>query len=899
MNAPQNFLDQFRPQNDVSRQSSDQVGTSNETSPDFLTQFRPDSEKKRISKSRYSDEEWQAMSDEEKLQAAEEIAPGMELRELGGIAKGALSGATLGLSEYIPGFKPTEEEQLSGAGKFAGSILPISRLYNWIGKPLVNLASKSPYASKALQSLASLTGWGLTGATYKGVEDTIQGKPPSAENILQHGAEWAALDAALQTIGATGRFAKWVIDKAKGEKKAGWEVINDLLTNMKNEGIDISQTDRVTAKVLSELEKPLPKATKEATEIKLSKEPEPTKTEKIGKEVLEKPETQPKLDIAYKKLQPIEYKTVTENAEALAEPSKPRDVQVDNTVEKLAKERTESLVEDVGQTTETYKEFGENVKEGIETGFKQAEKLYEPLYKEVEQKAKNITYKPKNTIQLANDILENINSLKTKPEGYKKVISTLEDALSDMGYVTVPMGNRLILETKGGLKPFSTVVEVPLSKTMELARRLNKIADYDIVGPSIKKQINRIASELKKDIRSTLKSADENAYNKFMEAESKYAETAKKYGNDAIHEIRGQQKPEKIASSILEPSTLEKLKNVSSPEQYNRIQRQILDHLKEMSYDKAFKQYQQLNPFLDKKASDAAKSIIAGKAPKGKPSMPDAIKSGIINELNHSFAKGVRPKKVLDLWKTSRGQKLIKDALKDSPNKKEILDYLNDQSLYDFATTVVDKTGKINFKELSEFLKDPAFVANLEMAGGKEAVKFFRELKIKSDILNFNADKLTKMPNVILSPKKGTYKYGEDKLIKAAEKAKKPTTEVEKFKEVHPKKREETPSFNKGKQRLKQAARNKEKLKFKLQDLADKFGFTPTIKGALAALGILKFTGPTIGIATAKILYKLATRSSSRKSIDRLIAASQEASKTNNALPFIAAMHELEDEFND
>jgi hypothetical protein len=832
----------------------------------------------------------------------------------GTAVKAALSGSTFGGSELIPGLKVNREEYPEIAGAYgAAASLPAIGVLNKAFKPLETLASKSPIATKALTSLAEMTGWGLTGASEKVLTDAFQGKVPSAEDILTHGAEWFALDAALKTVGLTGKFASWVLGKSQSTKQPSWQVINDLLTDMKKEGIDVSQTDRVTAKVLSELEKPVEEATKTAKEIKLSKQPEPGKIETLAGEKLEPVEEKPKLDLATKKIEPAEYKKVSESSEALAKPYQPEEIKFDRSTEQLAKARTQELVEEVGERAATEKQFGENIKADIEKSFKESEKLYEPLYHEVEEAAEKITHKPTSTVKKTQDILEEINSLKTKPEGYQKVINTLNDALKDMGHEIVEHGSKLILRGLGQLKPIVISSEIPLSKTMELARRLNKIADYDIIGPSIKNKLKPVIASLKTDIKETLKSANPELHKKFVNAEGLYADTAKKFGTDAIQGIRGQQKAEKIAGSILEPSVLENLKKIANPSQYNEIQREILHRLRDMPFEKAKRSYREIEPFLDKKAQDAARSTITHKAPKGQPTRVEQIKTGVFNELDKAFSTGKRPEKVLDLWKTAKGQQLIKDSLDKSPNKKEILDYLKKQSFYDFASSVTDKAGAVDFKKFQEYLKDPAFVENLRMLGGEEAVSFFRSLQNMDNAIKFNVRRLEQLPNVYLNlgkkeslllPAKGKYALGEEKLAKAAERAKIPTEEVSKFQEIYPKpklgEKSEKIRHARGEETLKEAARKRQPLKFKLEELSDRYGFTPTIKGLLTALGIIKFTGPSLGVAASKILYHMATKQSARKSINRLLTTSKTATEMpHDITPFLISLFDVEDPFSE
>ncbi len=846
------------------------------------------------------------------------------------VGKAALSGATFGGSELIPGLKVGEEyPEIATAYKTGAGLESIGGLHKLFSTPLIKLAEKSPYATKALSSLADMIGWGVTGATEKALTDVFQGKMPSSEDLLAHGGEWAALDAALKTAGLGGRFASWLVGRAKSTKQPPWQVVNDLLTNMKQEGVDISATDRVTARVLAEFEKPVEEATKAAKEIKLSKGLPLETPEKVGIETLETAAKRPpsgpfgqtppappeyrtippeqRVDLANRKIEPVELNKISERSEALSEPYKPGGIDAESAMQEIGKSRADELVEKLGERAETEQQLGHNIKADIEKSFEAEQQKYTPLYQEVETGAKNIMHKPNSTIKLVNSILEHINALKTRPEGYAKVINTLNTSLEDMGYHIAESGGKVLVRDAAGkpinLKGFTVQEAVPLSKSMELARRLNKIVDYDIVGPSIKNQLKPVVSALKKEIKAALAEANPALHKKFVEAEGLYASTAKKYGNEVITGIRGQAKPEHVAASLLEPTVLEHVKKTVSPAQYNELQREILQHLRDMPFAKARSAYREIGPFLTKDAQDAARSIIAHKSPRGAFATAQDIKGGIITDLNKAFTTGERPKKVLDLWKTIKGQKLIEEALKGTPNKAEVLEYLRRQSFFDFASSVVDPSGTINFKKFDQYLKDPATIRNLHQIGGDEAVKFFTSLKNMSNGIKFNVNMLERLPKVELRPAKGRFKLGEEKLLRGAERIKAPAEEVQKFHEILPPTKPEKVSHQQGKRRLAEAARKRQLRKFQLQEFLEDYNLT-SVPSLLKALGILTHTktlGGYLGLEiAAKKLYRMATNSTARESIKKLLDTSKQATGgVHDVTPLLITLVELDHELVD
>ncbi|HUC95884.1 MAG TPA: LPD38 domain-containing protein, partial [Candidatus Saccharimonadia bacterium] len=129
-----------------------------------------------------------------------------------------------------------------GFGEFLGSTLPISKLYNVLGKPLVTLASKSPVMAKSLQSLARMTGFGLTGATYEGAKEKVKtGEIPSAEELAKYGIQWAAFDGALQVLGKAVSFLPKLKGYAEANKISEKEALNQVIENLANEGVNAAE----------------------------------------------------------------------------------------------------------------------------------------------------------------------------------------------------------------------------------------------------------------------------------------------------------------------------------------------------------------------------------------------------------------------------------------------------------------------------------------------------------------------------------------------------------------------------------------------------------------------------------------------------------------------------------
>jgi hypothetical protein len=863
-----------------------------------------------------SDDDWTERGDRFSVSAP--VLPGAP-RETGEALKSSISGLTFGASEIIPGLEVDEENypEVSAFYKTLGSLNPLTKLHRAINNPLTQMAAKSPYLAKSLTSLAEIAGVGLTGMTEESIKEVFKGQVPSPEKILESGSDWVKFDLILKSLGKTGQFANWIKNKIKGTEKPSFEAINDFLTQMKKDGVDISNTDRVSAYVLSNLNKPVEKVSKGVQDIKLSSKKPSFEAESAQEALGLKPKDQmgspfsPKsdvvkspenkiYDIKNKKIEPLEYEKLSTNSLRFSEPYQPDQIDAQSAINKLNKTRANELMESVGERSPTKKTLGESVQKDINNGIKEAKKQHEPLYESVKEGSKNIKHKPETTIALAESILNNLNSLKVKPEGYKKVISTLNDSLADMGLYIENFGQNIgivdVLGNKINFNPLRIIEEISVDKTIELAKRLNEIINYDLLDPSIKNVLKPISKSLKTEINETLKQKKPDLYQIYKNVESSFAESAKKFRNDPIKKIRGESQPEKISSKLVEPTTLESIKETVTPQTFKQIEREIIESIKDMSFENANKTYREIEPFLNKEAKDASRSIISEKSPYGKIKPSQDIKESIISDLNKAFNTNKRPETTLNLWKTIKGQNLINEALEGTPNKKEVLSYLKEQSLYDFSKSIVDNSGKIDFKKFNDLVKDPATIVNLRLMGGNDAVKFFNDLEQMSKIIKFNTKMIEKMPNVKLSPSKGTFKLGEEILEKTGQKNKLLTKEVEKFKEILPKK-QESRKFIKGQETLDRAARKRQPFKFKMQDLSEKYNITPTMKGILYGLGLVKYTTASALIPIGTLLYKLASKPSTRSTFRMLLNTSKpKGGKSFDLTPFIKTLKKLDEE---
>lgn len=635
-------------------------------------------------------------------------------------AKGLIAGSTLGLSKLVPGLKPGDNIAALGS-EFIGSFIPINALSRFIAAPLINIASKSPVFQSQLSSLASMMGMAATGAVVGGLEEATESgefKMPSTEDVVAHGAIWGAIDAAVRGAGFTGRFAKALYNAVKGSGSTEAKMMNELASRIGTETLGESP-EKISEKAMQILD--------ELSQQKSTKElslPEkiPSKTEKISEEVFDNTQ---KLagDLQNKKAVKLDF---SKSDQKIPEPYFPGEFESEKIADEVINTEVNQAIEEYAPAAENEMAFGKDVIADIEATNKKVEETYDKLYQDA---TKGTANKVADVEKTADSILAQLKNLsehdfKTAPEGYKKVSGQLMSMLEDLGYT-------VIHDVNGKIDKIIKVGDVNLNKVIELKRRGNKLVNYDLKGTGAQDFLKQPLHNLRSDIRNGYGPKSSPERKAFEQAETMFGENAEKLKRQAAKTARYTEKPESIARLVRTPSGLQDVKQVVSPEQFKKIERSLLDHMQKMEEGRARNFYKELRPQLSRDAQAIAEQIIESKIPAKTPGkmelMRQKIKTSFMDDLAQSSITGERPDKALKLWKTKEGQQIIKEALKDNPNKKEILDYLTDQSFKDFSESIMDSEGKIDFKKLKKFVNDPATIENLRMIGGEDAITFLRQ----------------------------------------------------------------------------------------------------------------------------------------------------------------------------
>lgn len=758
---------------------------------------------------------------------------------LGQLLKSGASGATLGFSEKFNALKPAKPEEtdnplaykLAGvAGETAGSFLPLSKMLNYTSKAAAGLAAKSPVFKNQIGSLLNILGVGAAGGAHHGISESLKGNEITSNEILEHGAWWSALDAGLRALGVAGKGGAFAASLLRRSEQTGLpekQIVNLMLGDIEKFGIDAAKTQELAVRSMKWLEQPITEveaaaqaATREGT----------SKSAELAEQAL-KPEPITPTDLKDRHISKEPLKKLGQEVKINAEEFDPAVTTFEKEAKSLEEGAISQKAEQISERAASKEELGDRIKTTVEENLENLKEAYRPLYTEAQEAAEGLLHVPQGTAREAGEKLLRISRLKTKPAGYPAVIKQLETVLEDIGY-TVERAE------DGTITQIIQTRDASVADTIELAKRLNEIIDFEAVEPTVKDALRGVVREAKKDIRAGLAS-NPDALTAFELAEAEHARVASKFSKPSIRKIRGEGAGEKISKMAESPSTFADLKETLSPEVVKQVEREFLENLQEKNFESAKKQYREMKKHISNETDAIAKQVLEAKNPYNPLARKKAIQSSVLEDLSNSFTTGERPSKTLNLWKTSKGQKLIKETFKNSPNWQSVKQYLEKQSFNDMVASVM-KEGQIDVKSLKKFLKDPMSLNNIRSQGGEEAVQFFNKLESNIHSLERNVKLLDRVPfesNVFkqkqleaelkLASQKRTTKVGEESLETLRNRAKESKGE-------------------KGKKILKESVEKAHPTKAKLTNARKWFTETMGIneKGIISVFGLMKLGLP-------------------------------------------------------
>jgi hypothetical protein len=680
-----------------------------------------------------SREELNNLSLDELVSYRDELNRNIDYVNSNEMAKGVLSGATFGFTENFDALKTaqyeTESNPAAAFGELVGSTIPLSGMTNIVSKPVAKLAGKSPVLQKQIGSLLTMFGVGsLDGAT----KTLVKGDLPSIDQVWEHGKDWAILDVVLSAAGVLGKFAKSFLTKAEKSGVPKTELMNKVI-----ESVDFKGSPQEISEKAFEILSQTPDNAELAAQRLQGAKKELTIAQKAANEAIKKETVVTPKDLSERKITNKSLQRLDQTADLLAEKFEPGQVDLRKEMSALEKEGVQAQLDAQSTRAATKEELGTSIREDINARRKTEKEAYSPLYKEAEEGAQYITHHADSTASTAFKTLQNLETHTTNPEGYSKVIKTLKGIIKDAGYEIkrTSKGQQILTKSK---QPVS------VKHTMELAKRIHKVIKYDELEYQVQDKLRDVVAASKRDVREGL-AGNEDLLKAYNTAESEHARVANKYGTKTIQKIRKTEAGESIAKTINDPTVLENLQQTMSPKGYAQVEREVLEGLQEKDYLSAGKQLREVNKYLSKENQKLAKEIVEAKNPNNPMARKKAVKEAIFNDVSNALTDGSRPQKTLSLWKTRKGQKIVREAFKNSPNGPDVIKYLENQSFNDMVQSVM-KDGVIDFKAVERFVKDPAMRENILNIGGEEAVNFLEKMDGRVKQFQENAKLLEKFP---------------------------------------------------------------------------------------------------------------------------------------------------------
>ncbi len=633
--------------------------------------------------------------------------------------RGLAKGATLGFSELVPGLE-TGDTLAAKGGEVVGSLIPISRLINVFGGAATKLASKSPILQKQLSALGHLLGVGATGATVHEVEELAKGRQPSADDLIEKGIEWSLLDFGLGILGKTFQFGKALLSRSKATGESSYEALNNVLNEVKASGGDVSTPEAVGAKALEIINKPVESVKAEIKPTTVAKEgltPTDLKTKKVSEEPINR---------------------LNEESIRMSEAYQPARINLSRESQALDRTAIEERIEGVGERAVTDQDLGHSIREDINNNLQAAREEYAPLYRQAEQAAENLTHTPQNTAREAGNRITRLERIRTRPANYQSTIRQLETILEDAGYT-------IQRDEAGNIERILQNGPVSVADSIELGRRVNSLIDFELIDPNVKNILRPVVRAIKTDVRAGL-GANPDALAAYELAEAEHARVSQLFNRDSIRKIRSTESGERVAGIINSGTAAQDVRAVVSPAQQEQIEREILERLNNKNYEQARKQLREVERNLSGQNRALARDIVEAKNPHNTGVRNRLTQQGILDDISSAFNKGTRPDKTLNLWKTPKGQRLVRDAFRDSPNWAQVRSYLEKQSFNDMVASVLKPNGTIDFQKFNTFMKDPAAVQSIRDLGGEQAVSFFRGLETRVKQFESNAKILERIP---------------------------------------------------------------------------------------------------------------------------------------------------------
>jgi len=497
-----------------------------------------------------SPEETKKMSVSERLQYAKDLVTQREYDQSKGFVKGALSGATLGLSEKIPGLQKEETDLLSGFGELAGVTAPIGLIGKAISIPF-KMSGLMNYAAGRIGLSAS------TGAAYSTGKQLVKGEGIDPVEVATEAAEFGVLHGLFEAAPKAYRWLKSLNTQQQADMLLEGVIPKNLNPNQ-YKFYETEVVPEIQKAAQMEYEQSLKQATEDLNK-EFSQKMQNVKAQHendLIKQAQEKQLSQQEFQNAQQEYQ-NKLKQVAAEHESkvieIEEANKIAQQEYQSNLEAFEdmKIRQQNVSDAIGdnfspEEVKSYREAGQKNVEAIRSNDAHDYNEVKEAYKISENLNSSVTVEQPNLVQ---DLITSKNKLTKVP----KLSPPQEQLLSAIDSI---LENTAILNKNGdviGYKPINNNV------LAEQAKALRYFMDFNFQHGNTRGIFTPTVNQIENAIETgAINSGNAEAATAEKRARKLYSNWAKDYDNDYIRPFRDTSNEDyiKLFNSVTEPDNL-------------------------------------------------------------------------------------------------------------------------------------------------------------------------------------------------------------------------------------------------------------------------------------------------------------------------------------------------------
>lgn len=370
-------------------------------------------------------------------------------------------------------------------------------------------------------------------------------------------------------------------------------------------------------------------------------------------------------------------------------------------------------------------------------------------YTQARQAAQGLSGQAPRTIVEARDLLTDFERvpLEVRTPEQSAVISYLNDLIQTL-VEQVPEST--ILDQFGNPITRATTRNrvLPANDFVELIQRSNQFVQY---GSEIREQSHRLIPLLRTLRNEVGQILDQNqaARQAYQAANNLHATNAEIWGTRFMRDVRFTENPENLVGRLKKASNLRNFNlAIQDPNMRSVAERQLVENLISTGNPQSNQQaLNQLGNQLSPNARQAANNIINTKDPLTTAGGRVNLRNQILKDAAQAVTSGQRPEKILKLMNTVKGYREVREALRNTPQGRQLFQTLERQFVEDIINSATDSAGRLDFKKARELIKTPEIRAVLNEIGGAPLVNRFTQLERYAQNLERNMS-LYKSPTV-------------------------------------------------------------------------------------------------------------------------------------------------------